>query len=86
MSTFATTVDSDDSSVCDDIILFRITDDSFAVGPSFELLFDIRPRSPTGLLLHVGNLGRTRHGALMGHYLSVYMLRGEVSLREISVL
>ncbi|XP_029970345.1 laminin subunit alpha-3-like [Salarias fasciatus] len=52
--------------------------DSFVVGSSFELLFNIRPRSPTGLLLHVSDAGRTRSEPSMGHYLSVFMLRGEV--------
>uniref|UniRef100_A0A665UIL9 Laminin subunit alpha 3 n=1 Tax=Echeneis naucrates TaxID=173247 RepID=A0A665UIL9_ECHNA len=44
----------------------------------FELLFNIRPRNPTGLLLHVGDFGRTQYGPMIGHYLSIYMLRGEV--------
>ncbi|KAF7654916.1 hypothetical protein LDENG_00063170 [Lucifuga dentata] len=57
---------------------YVIVNDSFAVGPSFELLIDIRPRSSTGLLLHVGNTSKTRYGSLMGQYLSIYMLRGEV--------
>ncbi|XP_034469915.1 laminin subunit alpha-3-like, partial [Hippoglossus hippoglossus] len=52
-----------------------LINDSFAVGSSFELLFNIRPRSLTGLLLHVGDLTRT-YGRT--HYLSVYLLRGEV--------
>ncbi|XP_023282957.1 laminin subunit alpha-3 [Seriola lalandi dorsalis] len=55
-----------------------IINDSFVVGSSFELLFNIRPRSPTGLLLHVGDSGRRQYGSTMGHYLSIYMLRGEV--------
>nr|XP_046263462.1 laminin subunit alpha-3-like isoform X2 [Scatophagus argus] len=55
-----------------------IINDSFVVGSSFELLFNIRPRSPTGLLLHVGGSSRSQYGPTMGHYLSVYMLRGEV--------
>uniref|UniRef100_UPI003AAF9E0D laminin subunit alpha-3-like n=1 Tax=Centroberyx gerrardi TaxID=166262 RepID=UPI003AAF9E0D len=54
-----------------------IINDSYVVGSSFELLFDIRPRSLTGMLLHVDS-SRTRHGPTMGHYLSIYMLRGEV--------
>ncbi|XP_033492838.2 laminin subunit alpha-3-like isoform X1 [Epinephelus lanceolatus] len=45
--------------------------DSFVVGYSFELLFNIRPRSLNGLLLHVGDSSRNQ-------YLTVYMLRGEV--------
>uniref|UniRef100_A0A3Q3M3K7 Laminin subunit alpha 3 n=1 Tax=Mastacembelus armatus TaxID=205130 RepID=A0A3Q3M3K7_9TELE len=55
-----------------------IINDSFIVGSSFELLFNIRPRSPTGILLHVGDSSRTQYGSTTGHYLSVYMLRGEV--------
>ncbi|XP_044075989.1 laminin subunit alpha-3-like isoform X2 [Siniperca chuatsi] len=55
-----------------------IINDSFVVGSSFELLFNIRPRSLTGLLLHVGDSSRGQYGPAMGHYLSVYMLRGEV--------
>ncbi|CAG07616.1 unnamed protein product, partial [Tetraodon nigroviridis] len=46
-------------------------DDSFVLNSTFELLFSIRPQSPTGLLLHVGVFSES-------HYLSVYMLRGEV--------
>lgn len=59
-----------------------VSDDSFVVGSSFELLFNIRPRSPTGLLLHVGDSSRMQYGPMMGHYLSVYMLRGEVRLHH----
>ncbi|XP_035811801.2 laminin subunit alpha-3 isoform X2 [Amphiprion ocellaris] len=55
-----------------------IINDSFVVGSTFELLFNIRPRSLSGLLLHVGDSSRTHYGPAMGHYLSVYMLRGEV--------
>ncbi|XP_051258985.1 LOW QUALITY PROTEIN: laminin subunit alpha-3-like [Dicentrarchus labrax] len=55
-----------------------IINDSFDVGSSFELLFNIRPRSLSGLLLHVGDSSRTQYGPAMGHYFSVYMLRGEV--------
>ncbi|XP_034559528.1 laminin subunit alpha-3-like [Notolabrus celidotus] len=55
--------------------------DSFVVGSSFELLFNIRPRSLTGLLLHVGDSNRSQHGPALDHYLSVYMLRGEVVAR-----
>ncbi|XP_062285798.1 laminin subunit alpha-3-like isoform X1 [Scomber scombrus] len=55
-----------------------IINDSFVMGSSFELLFNIRPRTETGLLLHVGDFSRTQHGPAMGHYLSIYMLRGEV--------
>ncbi|KAM8850161.1 laminin subunit alpha-3-like isoform 2-T2 [Spinachia spinachia] len=55
-----------------------ILNDSFILGSSFELLFNIRPRSPTGLLLHVGDSSWNQYGPAMGHYLAVYMLRGEV--------
>lgn len=54
-------------------------EDNFVVGANFELLFDIRPRSLTGVLVHVGNFSRARHGASVGHHLSLYMLEGEVS-------
>ncbi|KAG7214821.1 hypothetical protein INR49_010713 [Caranx melampygus] len=55
-----------------------IINDSFVVGSSFELLLNIRPRSPTGLLLHVGDSSRIQYGPTAGHYLSIYMLKGEV--------
>ncbi|KAF0046927.1 hypothetical protein F2P81_000560 [Scophthalmus maximus] len=55
-----------------------IISDSFDVGSSFELLFNIRPRSPTGLLLHVGDRSEMQNGTAMGHYISIFMLRGEV--------
>lgn len=51
--------------------VFHFSDDSFVLNSTFELLFSIRPQSPTGLLLHVGVFSES-------HYLSVYMLRGEV--------
>uniref|UniRef100_A0A671YXW3 Laminin subunit alpha 3 n=1 Tax=Sparus aurata TaxID=8175 RepID=A0A671YXW3_SPAAU len=49
----------------------------------FELLFSIRPRSLTGLLLHVGDSSRSRYGPAMGQYLIVYMLGGEVRPRSV---
>uniref|UniRef100_A0A3Q0SFF0 Si:ch211-241e1.3 n=1 Tax=Amphilophus citrinellus TaxID=61819 RepID=A0A3Q0SFF0_AMPCI len=55
-----------------------VVNDSFVVGSTFELLFNIRPRSLTGLLLHVGVHSKTQNGPAMGHYLTIYMLRGEV--------
>ncbi|XP_062260014.1 laminin subunit alpha-3-like [Platichthys flesus] len=55
-----------------------LINDSIAVGSNFELLFNIRPRSLTGLLLHVGDLTRTQSGAGLNPYLSIYLLRGEV--------
>uniref|UniRef100_A0A3P8YNP7 Laminin subunit alpha 3 n=1 Tax=Esox lucius TaxID=8010 RepID=A0A3P8YNP7_ESOLU len=39
-----------------------IINDSFVVGTTFEAVFDIRPRSLNGVLLHVGNSGRPGHG------------------------
>ncbi|XP_041847231.1 laminin subunit alpha-3-like [Melanotaenia boesemani] len=55
-----------------------IFNDSFVVGSTFELLFNIRPRSQTGLLLHVGGSSMARYGPSTGHFLTVYMLRGQV--------
>ncbi|XP_030015975.1 laminin subunit alpha-3-like isoform X2 [Sphaeramia orbicularis] len=57
---------------------YVIINESFAFDSSFELLFNIRPRNLTGLLLHVGDLSLNRYEPVMGHYLSIYMLRGEV--------
>ncbi|MEQ2239068.1 hypothetical protein ILYODFUR_000794, partial [Ilyodon furcidens] len=54
-----------------------IMNDSFIFGSDLELLFNIRPRSLTGLLLHVSDSTRTSYGNTMGHFLSIYMLRGE---------
>ncbi|KAM6918219.1 laminin subunit alpha-3-like [Xenentodon cancila] len=55
-----------------------VMNNSFAVDSAFELLFNIRPRSQTGLLLHIGDSSRTHPGPAMGRFFSVYMLRGEV--------
>uniref|UniRef100_A0A4W5KYG2 Laminin subunit alpha 3 n=1 Tax=Hucho hucho TaxID=62062 RepID=A0A4W5KYG2_9TELE len=60
---------------------YVIINDSFVVGSSFEVVFDIRPRSLTGVLLHVGNSSRPRRGPNTGHHLSLYMHRGEVVAR-----
>uniref|UniRef100_A0A3P8YNK8 Laminin subunit alpha 3 n=1 Tax=Esox lucius TaxID=8010 RepID=A0A3P8YNK8_ESOLU len=57
-----------------------IINDSFVVGTTFEAVFDIRPRSLNGVLLHVGNSGRPGHGHNARHHLSLYMRRGEVRL------
>uniref|UniRef100_A0A8C4F0L3 Laminin subunit alpha 3 n=1 Tax=Dicentrarchus labrax TaxID=13489 RepID=A0A8C4F0L3_DICLA len=46
-----------------------IINDSFDVGSSFELLFNIRPRSLSGLLLHVGDSSRTH--SVCGSHLQV---------------
>ncbi|XP_027877262.1 laminin subunit alpha-3 isoform X1 [Xiphophorus couchianus] len=53
-----------------------VINDSFVFGSDLELLFNIRPRSQTGLLLHVGD--STSHVNTMDHFLSIYMLGGEV--------
>ncbi|XP_014845866.1 PREDICTED: laminin subunit alpha-3-like isoform X1 [Poecilia mexicana] len=53
-----------------------IINDSFVFGSDLEVLFNIRPHSQTGLLLHVGD--STSHVNTMGHFLSIYMLGGEV--------
>ncbi|XP_034090494.1 laminin subunit alpha-3-like isoform X3 [Gymnodraco acuticeps] len=58
-----------------------VINDSFVVGSGFELLFNIRPRNQTGLLLHVGASSMNQYGPAEGHYLTVYMLRGEVVAR-----
>ncbi|XP_057713314.1 laminin subunit alpha-3-like isoform X2 [Corythoichthys intestinalis] len=58
-----------------------VINDSFAMGSSFELLFNIRPRTQTGLLLHVGDSSRTQIDLTTGHYVSIYLLRGEVVAR-----
>uniref|UniRef100_A0A3Q1AX50 Laminin subunit alpha 3 n=1 Tax=Amphiprion ocellaris TaxID=80972 RepID=A0A3Q1AX50_AMPOC len=42
-----------------------IINDSFVVGSTFELLFNIRPRSLSGLLLHVGDSSRTHYGPVV---------------------
>lgn len=55
-----------------------VLNDSFVVGSSFELLMDIRPRSLTGVLLHVGALSRSQGTPTTGHHLSLYMLNGEM--------
>ncbi|XP_078791367.1 laminin subunit alpha-3 isoform X1 [Oryzias latipes] len=55
-----------------------ILNDSFTVSSTFELLFNIRPRSQTGLLLYVGDSGRNQYDPTTGHFLTVYMLKGEV--------
>ncbi|KAM8839447.1 laminin subunit alpha-3-like isoform 1-T1 [Synchiropus picturatus] len=55
-----------------------VINESFVVGSSFEMLMNIRPRTLTGLLLHVGDSGRAQSRPAAGHYLSVYMLRGEI--------
>uniref|UniRef100_A0A674EKB8 Laminin subunit alpha 3 n=1 Tax=Salmo trutta TaxID=8032 RepID=A0A674EKB8_SALTR len=59
---------------------YVIINDSFVLGSSFEVVFDIRPRSLTGVLLHAGDSSRPRRGPNTGHHLSLYMHRGEVSL------
>lgn len=64
--------------------MFRccVSDDSLVVGSSLELLFNIRPRGPTSLLLFFGNLSRSQSGPEMAHYLAVYMHDGEVGLED----
>lgn len=55
-----------------------IVNNSLVVNSSLELLFNIRPRSPTGLLLYFGNSSISQYEPEMGHYLIVYMRDGEV--------
>uniref|UniRef100_A0A8C9VML2 Laminin subunit alpha 3 n=1 Tax=Scleropages formosus TaxID=113540 RepID=A0A8C9VML2_SCLFO len=47
--------------------------DSFVVGLSFELVFEVRPRNLTGVLFHV----ESPHG----HHLSLFMKKGEVTVQ-----
>ncbi|KAJ8337031.1 hypothetical protein SKAU_G00382510 [Synaphobranchus kaupii] len=49
---------------------YAVIEDSFVVGVSFELVFEVRPRTLTGVIFHVGGNG--------GHYLSLFLRRGEV--------
>eukprot|EP00063_Salmo_salar_P020916 XP_013995751.1 PREDICTED: laminin subunit alpha-3-like isoform X7 [Salmo salar] len=60
---------------------YVIINDSFVLGSSFEVVFDIRPRSLSGVLLHAGDSSRPRRGPNTGHHLSLYMHRGEVVAR-----
>uniref|UniRef100_A0A8C7KH65 Laminin subunit alpha 3 n=1 Tax=Oncorhynchus kisutch TaxID=8019 RepID=A0A8C7KH65_ONCKI len=53
---------------------------AYVIISDFEVVFDIRPRSLTGVLLHAGDSSRPRRGPNTGHHLSLYMHRGEVSL------
>uniref|UniRef100_A0A8C9W9F3 Laminin subunit alpha 3 n=1 Tax=Scleropages formosus TaxID=113540 RepID=A0A8C9W9F3_SCLFO len=50
---------------------YVVLEDSFVVGLSFELVFEVRPRNLTGVLFHV----ESPHG----HHLSLFMKKGEVS-------
>lgn len=61
-------------------LIFCISDESFDGGSTLELLFNIRPRAQSGLLLYVGDPIRTLSTSVMGHFLTVYMLRGEVRM------
>ncbi|XP_067887186.1 laminin subunit alpha-3 isoform X2 [Heterodontus francisci] len=49
-----------------------ILDNSFVVGKDFELLFEVRPRSQTGVLFHINSPE--------GNYLSLYMYKGKVTV------
>ncbi|MFT7812246.1 laminin subunit alpha-3 [Arapaima gigas] len=49
---------------------YVILENSFVVGFSFELVFEVRPRNLTGIVFHVGS----SHG----HHLSLFMRKGEV--------
>lgn len=67
-------------SVFNAVLVFFAADDSILVNDSLELLFNIRPHSPTGLLLYFGNFSRSQNELEKSHYLTVYMLDGEVGL------
>ncbi|XP_035285907.1 laminin subunit alpha-3-like isoform X2 [Anguilla anguilla] len=49
---------------------YAVIEDNFVVGVSFELVFEVRPRTLTGVIFHVGGKG--------GHHLSLFLRRGEV--------
>ncbi|KAJ8372354.1 hypothetical protein AAFF_G00290230 [Aldrovandia affinis] len=49
---------------------YAVIEDSFVVGISFELVFEVRPRTLTGVIFHVGGN--------QGHHLSLYLRRGQV--------
>ncbi|KAJ8272625.1 hypothetical protein GJAV_G00091440 [Gymnothorax javanicus] len=49
---------------------YAVIEDYFVVGDSFELVFEVRPRTLSGVIFHVGG-----HS---GHRLSLFLRRGEV--------
>ncbi|XP_066575649.1 laminin subunit alpha-3 isoform X1 [Amia ocellicauda] len=49
---------------------YVVLDNSFVVGVSFELVFEVRPRNLTGVLFHVRGQS--------GHHLSLFMKKGQV--------
>ncbi|XP_069771812.1 laminin subunit alpha-3-like [Narcine bancroftii] len=51
---------------------YLVLDNSFVVGKDFELLFEVRPRTHTGVLFHVNSP--------QGDYLSLYMYKGKVTV------
>ncbi|KAG9356120.1 hypothetical protein JZ751_000964 [Albula glossodonta] len=48
---------------------YAVIENSFVVGVSFELVFEIRPRTLTGVIFHVGGN--------QGHHLSLFLRRGD---------
>ncbi|KAI1902257.1 hypothetical protein AGOR_G00042840 [Albula goreensis] len=49
---------------------YAVIENSFVVGVSFELVFEVRPRTLTGVIFHVGGN--------RGHHLSLFLRRGDV--------
>lgn len=49
---------------------FSLTDESFSLGLKFEVVFEIRPRSSSGILLHGHSVN--------GEYLNMHMRNGQV--------
>lgn len=49
---------------------FYFTDESFSLGLKFEVVFEIRPRSSSGILLHGHSVN--------GEYLNMHMRNGQV--------
>lgn len=55
---------------------FPLEADSVSLGPALKLTFSIRPRSLTGVLIHIGSQS--------GQHLSVYMEAGKVCSRMLT--
>ncbi|XP_032875419.1 laminin subunit alpha-3 isoform X3 [Amblyraja radiata] len=51
---------------------YLVLEDSFVVGKDFELLFEVRPQTHTGVLFHVNSP--------QGNYLSLYMYKGKITV------
>ncbi|XP_053566849.1 laminin subunit alpha-4 [Bombina bombina] len=52
---------------------YVILDDSYNMGMKFELVFEVRPRSMSGILVHIQNVN--------GEYLNLHMKNGQVAVQ-----